>query len=298
MVWERLRAADVLLAIGTRFQQLGTQSYTVPGRSTRVFHIDVEPASAASGIAITRSVTADADAALRVLVEMLPRPAPGLALRREGNAADRAAYLAASVPQRAPVRASTVDPTAVIEGLAEVLPPEAIITSDAGNFYGWLSRYYRFRRPLTYLGPTSGAMGYGLPAAIGAKLARPRLPVVCLAGDGGYMMSVQELETAVRCGAPVVSIVLDNGLYGTIRLHQERRHPGRVVGTELTTPDLVKLAEAFGARGFRVTDEEQFTPALREALAADVPTIVHVVVDPERIAVDGTRLSEAGKAGR
>ncbi len=291
VVWERLRACDVLLALGTRFQQPATQGYAVPTLGTRVLQVDVEPATA-GGIALSRSLVADAAAALRALLARLPEPVPGLPARRERNAADRAAYLAATTPQRAAVRPGAVDQTAVVEGLSEVLPPEAIIASDAGNFYGWLARYYRFRRPFTYLGPTSGAMGYGLPAAIGAKLARPEVPVVCLAGDGGYLMTLQELETAVRCRAPVVSIVLDNRLYGTIRLQQERHHPGRIVGTELTTPDLAVVAEAFGGRGFRVSEEAQFVPALREALAADVPTVIHVLVDPDRIAVDGTRLSQ------
>ncbi len=290
VVWERLRASDVLLAIGTRLQQLATQGYTVPTRATRVLLVDVEPATG-TGVAVSRSLVADAAAALRALLAALPDPVPGVGGRRERNAADRAAYLAATRPQRAAVRPGTVDQMAIVEGLSEVLPPETIVASDAGNFYGWLGRYYRFRRPFTYLGPTSGAMGFGLPAAIGAKLARPAAPVVCLAGDGGYLMTLQELETAVRCRAPVVSIVLDNRLYGTIRLQQERHHPGRVVGTELATPDLARVAEAFGARGFRVSEEAQFVPALREALAADVPSVIHVLVDPDQIAVDGTRLS-------
>ncbi len=188
-----------------------------------------------------------------------------------------------------------VDPTAVIEALQRRLPPEAIVATDAGNFYGWVSRYFSFRRPRTYVGPTSGAMGYGLPAAIGAQLAKPDVPVVMLAGDGGFLFSVQELETAVRLGTPVVSVVLDNRLYGTIRLHQQRAHPGRIVGTELTTPDLVRLAESFGARGFRAESDREFEEALGAALAARAPSVIHVLVDPERIAVDGTRLSEAGR---
>lgn len=296
VVWERLRACDVLLAIGTRFQQLGTRGYTLPAPATRVLLVDVEPTSA-TGIAIERRLVADAGAALRQLIERLPRPVPGVGGRRERNRADREAYLAATAIKRVAVRSGTVDPAAVMATLAAALPPEAIVATDAGNFYGWLSRYYRFRRPHTYVGPTSGAMGYGLPAAIGAKLARPQAPVVCLAGDGGYMMAVQELETAVRCRANVVSIVLDNALYGTIRFHQEREHPGRVVGTELTTPDLGALAAAFGARGYRARTEAEFDEALRDALAAEVPSLIHVLVDPEHIAVD-VRLSEAAGKGR
>jgi acetolactate synthase-1/2/3 large subunit len=174
----------------------------------------------------------------------------------------------------------------VVRTLMDVLPSDAIVASDAGNFFGWLSRYYRFRAPRTYVGPASGAMGYGLPAAIGAKMARPDGPVVSVSGDGGFLMTMSELETAVRYQAPVVALVLDNQRHGTIRMHQEREHPGRVVGTDLSTPDLATVAKAFGADGWSVDDNDQLEPALRKALTSEKPSVIHVRMDPGQLSVE------------
>ncbi len=156
-----------------------------------------------------------------------------------------------------------VHPGRVIATLNEVLPPQTIVTTDAGNFAGWAARGYRFRRPGTFLGPTSGAMGYGLPAAIAAALEHPGRPVVALAGDGGFAMTMSELETAVREGARVVAIVFDNARYGTIRVHQEGRGTGVGAATELGPVDFAAVARGLGARGVRVDDDAAFEPALR-----------------------------------
>ena len=146
----------------------------------------------------------------------------------------------------------------VMRVLADTLSPDTIIASDAGNFYGWLARYYRFRKERTYLGPASGAMGFGLPSAIGAKIARPDTPVVSVSGDGGFLMTVAELETAARYGAGVVAIVLDNARQGTIRMHQEAQYPGRVIATELGVTDLAALARGLGLSGYLVQDRQRF----------------------------------------
>jgi acetolactate synthase-1/2/3 large subunit len=169
--------------------------------------------------------------------------------------------------------------------LAEVLGPEVIIASDAGNFYGWLATYHRFRRPRTYVGPASGAMGYGLPSAIGAKIARPDLPVVSLSGDGGFMMTVAEIETAVRYNANVVAVVLDNERQGTIRMHQEARYPGRIIGTDLGATDLSLVARGLGAIGYLVTDDNDFGPALSAALESSSVSVIHVRMDREQLSV-------------
>jgi acetolactate synthase-1/2/3 large subunit len=176
--------------------------------------------------------------------------------------------------------------------LREQLDDDAVVVSDGGNFYGWIARHFQFRAPFSYLGPASGAMGYGLPAAIGGKLAHPHRQVVSVAGDGGFMMSLQELETAVRLGVPVVQLVLDNARYGTIRMHQERHHPGRVVGTELTTSDAAAIARGFGAAGWTVRENGEFGPALREALKADRPALIHVLMDREQMSVESRIAAE------
>jgi acetolactate synthase-1/2/3 large subunit len=159
------------------------------------------------------------------------------------------------------------------------------VTTDAGNFGGWPARYLRWRQPGTFLGPTSGAMGYAVPAAIAAKLARPRQPVVALVGDGGFLMSGTELETSVRERAPVVALVFDNGQYGTIRMHQEREHPGRQIATALGPVDFAAIGTALGGVGIRVRDEAEFGSALTDALHADKPTVLHLPVDPEQLSV-------------
>jgi acetolactate synthase-1/2/3 large subunit len=163
-----------------------------------------------------------------------------------------------------------------------------VVTNDAGNFAGWLHTFFRFVRPRTYVGAASGAMGYALPAAIGAKLARPDRPVVAVAGDGGTLMTVQELETAVRLRTPVVLLVFNNNMYGSIRMHQEHAHPGRVVGSALGNPDFAALARSFGAAGATVESDVEFAPALAAALTRDVPTVIEVRTDPEQISVWST----------
>ena len=174
--------------------------------------------------------------------------------------------------------------------LGEALPPTAIVTNGAGNFAAWLHRFYRHRACRTQLAPTSGAMGYGFPAAIAAKSIHPDREVICVAGDGDFMMTAQELATAVQHGIDVVTIVVDNGTYGTIRMHQETHYPGtdRVMATDLKNPDFVKYAEAFGAFGIRCETTADFPAALDAARNAGRPAIVHLITSAEDIAPNRT----------
>jgi acetolactate synthase-1/2/3 large subunit len=292
-VWARLADADVILVIGNRLQENSTRGYTVPGPDARLFQVDIDAAVLGNYPAPELGIQGDAGAALTALIGLVRRLVPGLDERRAGNDADRrrfeeATSLPASSANRSDSgsRAGSVDYPCVIRTLTDVLPETAIVASDAGNFYGWLSRYFRFRRPRTYLGPASGAMGYGLPAAIGAKIARPDLPVVSVSGDGGFLMTMAELETAVRYEVPVVAMVLDNQRHGTIRMHQVLAHPGRVVGTDLSTPDLATVARAFGAEGWSVQENSELEPALRKAMTAGRPAVIHVAMDPDQLSVD------------
>ncbi len=170
-----------------------------------------------------------------------------------------------------------------MSGLCDALGPEAIVTNGAGNYTLWVHRFWRFARFGAQLAPVSGAMGYGLPAAIAAKLEEPSRPVVSFNGDGCFMMGCQELATAVRHRANVVFVVIDNSSYGTIRMHQERRYPGRPVGTELSNPDFVAFARSFGLRARSVTDADELIAAVTEGACADHPSLVHVPVAPERL---------------
>ena len=210
--------------------------------------MDVDPAAFINHRSPELAVFADAGAALSGLIEQLPDPVPFLPERHDHNQADRQRFEDATAIPEPPLTGTGVPYAHVMRVLSYMLTPETIIASDAGNFYGWLARYYRFRRVRTYLGPASGAMGFGLPSAIGAKIARPGTPVVSLSGDGGFAMTMSELETAARYGADVVAIVLDNARQGTIRMHQEAQFPGRVIATELGITDLASCRPGSRAR--------------------------------------------------
>jgi len=186
-----------------------------------------------------------------------------------------------------------VDLAAVVGWLSEHLREDAIVANGAGNYTVWVHRYYRYRRPRTELAPTSGAMGYGFPAAIAAKLRHPDREVVAFAGDGCFLMYPQELATAVQHRANVVTIVVNNGVYGTIRMHQERRYPGRMVATELVNPDFVALARSFGAFGERVETTSAFPGAYRRAVEAGRPAVLELRVDPDQLS-PAFRLHQTG----
>ena len=172
--------------------------------------------------------------------------------------------------------------------------PDMIVTNGAGNYSGWIHRFHRFRRFGTQVAPTSGSMGYGLPAAIAAKLRHPARTVVCFAGDGCFQMTGEELATAAQLDARVVVLVVDNGMYGTIRMHQERAFPGRVHATSLANPDFAALARAFGCYGERVERDEQFPAAFARAGEADSPALLHLAIDPEAITPAATLSSLRG----
>jgi acetolactate synthase-1/2/3 large subunit len=161
--------------------------------------------------------------------------------------------------------------------------PDAIVTNGAGNHTVWIHRFWRFHSFPSQLAPTSGAMGYGVPAAVAAKAIAPERTVICWSGDGDFVMSGQELATAVQYDLPIVVIVVDNAMYGTIRMHQERHFPGRVVGTDLVNPDFAAYARAFGAHGETVDTTAEFAPALDRALDAGTPAVLHLRIDPEAI---------------
>jgi acetolactate synthase-1/2/3 large subunit len=175
-----------------------------------------------------------------------------------------------------------------MDHLRSRLPEDAIVTNGAGNFSVWVHRFYRHARYRTQLGPTSGAMGYGVPAAVAAKAVHPERVVVCFCGDGDFLMTGQELATAVQYGLAIVVIVVNNGMYGTIRMHQERHYPGRVIGSDLVNPDFAAYARAFGAHGELVEVTEQFAPAFERALSSGRPAVIELRIDPQAITPNTT----------
>jgi acetolactate synthase-1/2/3 large subunit len=286
----RLEAADALVVIGSRLNEPTTFGYTMPRAGLPWAHVDLAPGGSTGSTDPALSVVADAKAFLKAANERLlgraVLDAARVATRQAANRQDRAAWEAASVVDSTPWDGPGVHPGRTIATLRRLMPDDAILTTDAGNFASWAGRGFRFRRPGTFLGPTSGAMGYGLPAAIAAALVHRDRPVVALVGDGGFAMTVAELETAVRVGARVVVVVFDNERYGTIRMWQERRGTGIGIATELGPMDFAAIARACGARGTRVERDDEFEPALRAALAADRTTVIQLALDRAWLSID------------
>jgi acetolactate synthase-1/2/3 large subunit len=291
-VRERLDAADALVVLGSRLNEPTTFGYTMPRADLPWAHVDLVPGDSPGSTRPAIAVATDAKAFLKAANERLLGRAvldAGLVTTRQvNNRSDRAAFEAASVVDSGTWDGPGVHPGRTIATLRRVLPDDAILTTDAGNFASWASRGFRFRRPGTFLGPTSGAMGYGLPAAIAAALVHRDRPVVALVGDGGFGMTMAEIETAVRVAARVIVVVFDNERYGTIRMWQERRGTGVGVASELGSVDFAAIARACGARGVRVERDAEFEPALRAALAADRATVIHVALDRAWVSIDQT----------
>jgi acetolactate synthase-1/2/3 large subunit len=291
-VRRRLAEADAMLVVGCRLNELTSFDDAIPAPGTPWIHVDIEPSLHAGITPPQRSVAADARTFLRAANERLVGKAvldaERVATRQADNAADREAFEAASIVD-GDADAWTgpgVHPGRVIATLRRVLPDDAILTTDAGNFAGWAGRGFRFRKPGTFVGPTSGAMGYGLPAAIAAALVHRDRPVVALVGDGGLGMTMAEIETAVREHARVIVLVFDNERYGTIRMWQERRGTGQGIGTELGPVDFAAIARAMGARGVKVERDAELEGALRQAMVEDRPTVIQLTVDRRWVSVD------------
>jgi len=291
-VRERLLAADAMLVIGSRLSEPTSWDDAIPGASTPWAWVDIEPHRPHGPRPPELTVVADARAFLRAANERLVGravlAAEKVRRRQENNAADRATWETSSAVDAG---AETwtgpgVHPGRVITTLRAVLPDDAILTTDAGNFASWAGRGFRFRRPGTFIGPTSGAMGYAVPAAIAAALVHRDRPVVALVGDGGMGMTMAELETATREGARIIVLVFDNERYGTIRMWQERRGSGQGLGTELGPVDFVAIARGLGGRGARVERDADVEPALRQALAEERSTVIQLVLDRAWVSVD------------
>ncbi|MCR8726508.1 thiamine pyrophosphate-binding protein [Frigidibacter sp. ROC022] len=290
---QRLRDADLLLVLGSRLADIATNGYELidpaaPGKT--ILHVHPDPDLPGQVYRTDLAITADAPGVIARLAGMNWAPGPWA----EWTAAARADYEAWQVPQETP---GAVRMEEIVCWLRDQLPPEAILTNGAGNYAGYVNRYWRFRRHGTMLAPTSGSMGYGFPASIAAKLLYPDRPVVCFAGDGCFQMTLNEMSTAVQHGANVITIVANNGQYGTIRAHQERSYPARVSGTILANPDYAALARAYGGHGETVERTEDFATAWQRAVASGRMAVIELRLDPEALA-PGQTLSEAREVGR
>jgi Thiamine pyrophosphate-requiring enzymes [acetolactate synthase, pyruvate dehydrogenase (cytochrome), glyoxylate carboligase, phosphonopyruvate decarboxylase] len=285
---QRLESADLILLVGGRMSEIPSQSYSlldIPVPRQQLVHVHPDSSELGRVYRPALAIHASPAAFCAALADLAP-PAQEPAWA-ESTRAMRQSYLSWSDPG-AVTNPGPVQLGAIMQHLEKVLPADAIMTNGAGNYATWLHRFHRFRRFGTQLAPTSGSMGYGLPAAVGAKRIYPDRTVVCLAGDGCFLMHGQEFATAVQYGLPIIVVVIDNGMYGTIRMHQERNYPGRVSATTLQNPDFAAYARAFGGHGERVETTEAFAPAFERALASGKPAIIHCLIDPEAISPSTT----------
>jgi acetolactate synthase-1/2/3 large subunit len=277
---ERLANADLVLAVGPRLGEVTSQRYKLfQAPNPRQPLVHVHPGAEELGRVYQGELLINAGMAQFAAAARALEPVDAGA-RSAWIEAARADYLANLEPDPVP---GDLDMYEVVRVLGEKLPDDAILVNDAGNFSGWAHRYFQYRDFPSQLGPTNGAMGYGLPAAIAAKTVHPGRKVVCFSGDGGFLMTGSELATARQQGLDPVVLVINNGLYGTIRMNQEQSHPGRVIGSELANPDFVAYAAAFGAYAEKVSRTEEFEPALERALSAGRAAVLELVLDPEAI---------------
>jgi acetolactate synthase I/II/III large subunit len=276
----RLRDSDTLVAIGTRLGDVATRGYTTlkpPRTPQTLVHVHADPDELGRVYEPDLPIVADSTAFLAAAAALQPLDASRWAAWTAAARADFLAWLRHDRGDR------ELDLGDVLAHLRDRLPRDAILTNGAGNFTVWAHRFYAFRSYRTQLSPCSGAMGYGVPAAVAAKVVHPERLVVCIAGDGDFLMSGHELAAAHQEGAAIVVLLVNNGMYGTIRMHQERQFPGRVIGTDLENPDFVGLAEAYGAYAESVVRSEDFAEAFERALAAARPALLELRVDREAI---------------
>lgn len=277
---KRIRDADVLLVLGARLGDCTTSGYTlldVPVAKQKILHIHPDANEIGRVYAPTLGVCSGMKQALFALAKLeAPASSP---VWQDWTKSAREDYLIWSTPN--PTAHGPVNLASVIKHLNENLPEDAILTNGAGNYTVWVHRFYQHRRFRTQVAPTSGTMGYGLPAAIAASLRHPDRLSICFAGDGCFQMTLQELATAQQFGARVIVILCNNGMYGTIRMHQEKNYPGRVSGTDIVNPDFIKLAEAYGFATARVEKTGQFADAFDTIAASGKSGVIEVITDPE-----------------
>ena len=273
----KVSESDVILALGTRLGEITSSGYSlfsIPKSQQRLIHVYPDASEIGRIYHAAQSAVCSPVAMARALASVAPAPIKRSGEWRQGF---QAAYAAWQVPQPS---VGAVKMEQVIAHVNTVLPDTAIVTNGAGNYSAWLHRYFHYKTYRTQLAPTSGSMGYGLPAAVAAKLAYPDREVVCFAGDGCFQMTMQEFGTAAQYGANIVVIISNNCSYGTIRMHQESQYPGRVSGTVMQNPNFAELAKSYGGFGETVHKTEDFAPTLARARASGRPAIIDLITDP------------------
>ncbi|SAL70979.1 thiamine pyrophosphate protein [Caballeronia terrestris] len=290
----RIRDADLLLVIGPRLGESTTGGYTlldIPKTKQTLIHVH----QGAEELGRVYSADLPIVSGMPEIASALAALVPPLTINWSGAAATaHEAYVEWRKPKP---MLGDVQLGEIMRQLSERLPPDSIITNGAGNYATWLHRHYSYRHFRSQVAPTSGAMGYGVPAAIAAKSLHPERTVVAFAGDGCFMMSSQELATAMQYALPVIFVVVNNAQYGTIRMHQERHYPNRVHGTGLTNPDFAAFARAFGAHGELVATTDEFLPAFERAVESGLPAVIEIRI-PQNQSTPGATLDQIREQGR
>ncbi|MEM9581589.1 MAG: thiamine pyrophosphate-binding protein [Pseudomonadota bacterium] len=290
----RLQGADCLLVLGARLGDITTAGYTLldpASHGKTLLHVHADPDEPGHIYAPDIAVAAASPSILAQLVSLTPPARPDWSDWRSEARADYEAWLS---PKETP---GSVKMEQIIPWLSDHLTDDAILTNGAGNYAAFLHRYFSYKQMHTQLAPTSGSMGYGLPASIAAKLKHPDRDVICFAGDGCFQMTCNEMSTAIQHGAAVIVIVVNNGKYGTIRMHQEKTYPARVSGTQIANPDFAALARSYGGWGSVVTRTEDFADAFEEARAQNLLSVIELQLDDEVLST-GQSLSETRAAGQ
>ena len=290
-LFKMLSQADRILLLGTRLPDISSGAYETvdPANPTQMIaHVHPDPNMPGSVFRTDLAIPAQS---ADILAELARLPDQSNGKWQAGQSAARAAFLQWQAPRETP---GSVKLERVVAWLSDHLPDDAIVTNGAGNYAAFLHRYYQFRQYGSQLAPTSGSMGYGFPAAIAASLMHPKKTVVCMAGDGCFQMTLNEMSTAMQFGARPIVIVANNGRYGTIRAHQERHYPGRVSGTEMANPDFAALARSYGAFGVQVRDGADFGNAFADAQASGSLAVIELCLDPDMLGTS-VNLSQMSK---
>lgn len=278
---KEIKESDLLILLGSRMSEMPSSGYTlldIPYPAQSLVHIHPDPSELGRVYRPDLAICASPADFVEALADLEAPAEPRWAERTERM---HHSYLAWSKPPA--TGPGTVHMGPIMEWLEANTKPDTIFTNGAGNYATWVHRFHRFRRFNTQAAPTSGSMGYGLPAAVAAKQLFPDRDVICFAGDGCFLMHGQEFATAVRYGLAIITVVVNNGIYGTIRMHQEREYPGRVSATDLTNPDFAALARAYGGHGETVEKTADFAPAFERARDSGKPAIIEIKLDPEAI---------------
>ncbi|OUR77556.1 thiamine pyrophosphate-binding protein [Alphaproteobacteria bacterium 46_93_T64] len=272
----QLVESDLVILLGARFSENPSQSFSlfdIPKTQQKLVHIHPGAEELGRIYAPDLAINATPGAFLQAMNDVETTSV--------SSSADTAHTYYRRWTDDLPETPGDVQMGQIMEHLREQLPNDTIMTNGAGNYAIWLHRFWRFREFGTQLAPTSGSMGYGLPAAVAAKIRHPEKQVICFAGDGCFQMTMQEFGTAAQYGANIIVLLIDNGVYGTIRMHQEREYPARISGTDLQNPDFAMIAKAYGGHAETVTRSEDFEDALARAQVSGKPSLIHILTDPE-----------------